>query len=49
VIAGQHGVGRIGDIDAPAAPVLHRAFSVIGRNSGVVRLKLHKGESLVTA
>lgn len=49
VIAGQHGVGRIGEIDAPAAPVLHRAYTVIGRSTGVVRLTLHKGESLVTA
>jgi argininosuccinate synthase len=43
VIAGQHGLGRIGDIDAPAAPVLHTAYAAIGRNSGVVRMKLHKG------
>lgn len=44
VIAGQHGLGRMGDIDAPAAPVLHTAYAAIGRRSGVVRLKLHKGE-----
>lgn len=44
VIAGQHGVGRIGEIDAPAAPVLHSAFAAIGRRSGIVRLRLHKGE-----
>jgi argininosuccinate synthase len=49
VIAGQHGVGRIGAIDAPAAPVLHAAYAVVGRQTGVVRLTLHKGEhSLVT-
>lgn len=44
VIAGQHGVGHIGEIDAPAAPVLHSAYAAIGPRSGVVRLKLHKGE-----
>jgi argininosuccinate synthase len=44
VIAGQHGVGRLGAIDAPAAVVLRTAYSVIGAQTGVVRLKLHKGE-----
>jgi argininosuccinate synthase len=44
VIAGQHGVGRFGSIDAPAALVLHAAYSVLGAQTGVVRLKLHKGE-----
>lgn len=49
VIAGQHGVGRIGAIDAPAALVLHAAYAVVGRQTGVVHLKLHRGEhSLVT-
>jgi argininosuccinate synthase len=49
VIAGQHGVGRIGTIDAPAAFVLHAAYAVVGNQTGVVCFKLHKGEhSLVT-
>jgi argininosuccinate synthase len=44
VIAGQHGVGRIGAIDAPAALVLHAAYGVLGAQTGIVRLRLHKGE-----
>lgn len=49
VIAGQHLDGRIGTIDAPAVLVLRTAYGVLGRQTGVVRLKLHKGEhSLVT-
>jgi argininosuccinate synthase len=43
VIAGQHGVGRIGDIDAPAAPVLHSAYNLVGTATGVVRLTLFDG------
>jgi argininosuccinate synthase len=40
-IAGQHGVGRIDDIEAPAAVVLHAALRArVGR---VARLKLFKG------
>ena len=49
VIAGQHLAGRIGAIDAPAALILRAAYGVLGRQTGVVRFKLHKGEhSLVT-
>jgi argininosuccinate synthase len=49
VIAGQHLAGRIGGVDAPAALILHTAYGVVGRTTGVVRLKLHKGQhSLVT-
>jgi argininosuccinate synthase len=44
VIAGQHLPGRIGGIDAPAALVLHAAYAVVGRHTGVVRLKLHNGQ-----
>jgi argininosuccinate synthase len=45
VIAGQHGVGRIGgDIDAPAAPVLHSAYNLVGTATGVVRLTLFDGK-----
>jgi argininosuccinate synthase len=44
VIAGHHGVGRIGgDIDAPAAPVLHSAYNLVGTATGVVRLTLFDG------
>ena len=50
VIAGQHLAGRIGGVDAPAAPILRSAYDVIGRQSGVVRFKLHNGQhSLVTS
>lgn len=50
VIAGEHGLGRIGALDAPAAGVLRTACGVVGGHSGVVRLKLFRGEhSLVTA
>jgi argininosuccinate synthase len=44
VIAGQHLVGRVGAIDAPAALVLRAAYGVVGRQTGIVRLKLHKGQ-----
>ena len=44
VIAGQHGVGRIGAIEAPAALVLQRAYEAIGRRTGVVHLRLFNGE-----
>ncbi len=41
IIAGQHGVGRVEDVEAPAAVVLHAALQA-GRQ-GVVRMKLLKG------
>jgi argininosuccinate synthase len=40
-IAGQHGVGRMDDVEAPAAVVLHAALQA--RLDGVARLKLFKG------
>jgi argininosuccinate synthase len=40
-IAGQHGVGRIDDVEAPAAVVLHAALRT--RVDGVARLKLFQG------
>ena len=40
-IAGQHGVGRVGDVDAPAAVVL--AAALHAARDGDVRLKLFKG------
>ena len=49
VIAGQHLPGRIGAIDAPAAFILRAAYGVLGRQTGIVRFRLHNGEhSLVT-
>ena len=41
LIAGQHGVGRVENVEAPAAVVLHTALRGGGR--GIVRLKLLKG------
>jgi argininosuccinate synthase len=41
LIAGQHGVGRVDGVEAPAAVVLHAALQ--SETHGVVRLKLFKG------
>jgi argininosuccinate synthase len=41
IIAGQHGVGRIEQVEAPAAVVLHTALQA--QRDGVVRMKLFKG------
>lgn len=41
LIAGEHGVGRIEDVEAPAAVVLQAALAVA--TDGVVRMKLLKG------
>ncbi|HEY6362391.1 MAG TPA: argininosuccinate synthase domain-containing protein [Vicinamibacterales bacterium] len=41
LIAGQHGVGRVETVEAPAAVVLHAALQVGAH--GIVRLKLLKG------
>jgi argininosuccinate synthase len=41
LIAGEHGVGRIEDVEAPAAVVLHAAL--LAGTHGVVRMKLLKG------
>jgi len=41
IIAGQHGVGRVEDVEAPAGVVLHVALR--GGGHGVVRMKLLKG------
>ena len=41
LIAGEHGVGRIEDVEAPAAVVLHAAL--LARAHGIVRMKLLKG------
>ena len=41
IIAGEHGVGRIEDVEAPAAVVLQAAF--LAAEHGVVRMKLFKG------
>ena len=53
IIAGHHGVGRIGVIEAPAAIILIAAYSQLANGgppdaaSGTVRLKLFKGEHTV--
>ena len=41
IIAGRHGVGRIEEVEAPAAVVLHTALR--SRRDGVVHLTLFKG------
>jgi argininosuccinate synthase len=41
LIAGQHGVGRVDGVEAPAGVVLHAALQA--ESSGVVRLRLFKG------
>jgi argininosuccinate synthase len=41
LIAGQHGVGRVDGVEAPAAVVLHAALQT--ETNGVVRLNLFKG------
>jgi argininosuccinate synthase len=53
IIAGHHGVGRIGTIEAPAAILLIAAYARLANGSptdtvsGTVRLKLFKGEHTV--
>jgi argininosuccinate synthase len=49
LIAGRHGVGRVGDDShgAPAAVVLHAAFRALPGPDGVVRLSLLKGRHTV--
>ncbi|MBM3821191.1 MAG: hypothetical protein FJW14_19540 [Acidimicrobiia bacterium] len=49
LIAGRHGIGRIGDLHAPAAVVLHDAFRALAGSDGVVRLSLLKGRHTVVA
>lgn len=49
LIAGRHGVGRIGDVEVPAAVVLHAAYSALPHPSGLVRLSLHKGQHTVVS
>lgn len=41
VIAGQHGVGRVEDVEAPAAVVLHAGLRAGA--DGIARMKLRKG------
>ncbi len=41
VIAGQHGVGRVEDVEAPAAVVLHAGLRA--GTQGIARLKLRRG------
>jgi argininosuccinate synthase len=41
VIAGQHGVGRVEDVEAPAAVVLHAGLRAGAQ--GIARLKLRRG------
>ena len=47
LIAGRHGVGRLGEVDAPAAVVLHAACKALTQPSGLVRLSLHRGRHTV--
>jgi argininosuccinate synthase len=41
LIAGQHGVGRVDDVEAPAAVVLQTGLQV--QDNGVARMKLFRG------
>jgi argininosuccinate synthase len=41
VIAGQHGVGRVEDVEAPAAVVLYAGFRASA--NGIARMRLRKG------
>ena len=43
VIAGQHGIGRLPRIDAPAAPLIHAAYTALSGADGVVHFELRKG------
>jgi argininosuccinate synthase len=43
IIAGEHGVGRVEDVEAPAAVVLHAALQARVGPHGVARIKLFKG------
>jgi argininosuccinate synthase len=53
IIGGHHGVGRVGDVEAPAAVVLITAYTHLanggapGSVTGTVRLRLLKGEHAV--
>lgn len=49
LIAGRHAVGRAGDVEAPAAVVLHAAFRALGPRDGMVRFSLLKGQHTVVA
>jgi len=44
LIAGQHGVGRLPQIDAPAAPLLHAAYRALDGRDGVIRFELMREE-----
>lgn len=49
LIAGRHGVGRLGDLEAPAAVVLHAACNALREPSGRVRISLHRGRHTVVS
>jgi argininosuccinate synthase len=49
LIGGRHGVGRVDDIEAPAAVLLHTAYRALNGRDGLVGLSLLKGQhTLVT-
>jgi argininosuccinate synthase len=48
LIAGQHGVGRLPHLDAPAIPVLHAAYAALGGGDGRVQFEFHKGRLTLT-
>ncbi len=43
VIAGQHGIGRLPRIDAPAAPLVHAAYASLSGADGTVHFELLRG------
>lgn len=49
LIAGQHGVGRLPQIDAPAAPLLHAAYRALDGRDGVIRFELGNGTLSATS
>jgi argininosuccinate synthase len=49
LIAGQHGVGRLPQIDAPAAPLLHAAYHALDGRDGIVRFELANGTLTTSA
>ena len=48
LIAGQHGIGRLPRLDAPAIPVLHAAYAALDGGDGIVHFQFHKGRLTLT-
>jgi argininosuccinate synthase len=48
LIAGQHGIGRLPHLDAPAIPVVHAAYAALDGGDGTVHFVFHKGRLTLT-